>query len=146
MTYTPGIPSGLFRTLMRGRWSPLVDQHMGETLLIKPMRRDGPNVQQVPDPSRATFSVAGVFRAPREPIPWGQGEYQKQNISLDKPCFSIALAALPYPLRRGDLIVRCEINQTFEIKAMKSDALHIRGLFEVCEMGTQEGLGGPAYA
>ena len=147
MSYTPGIPSGLHRTLMRDRWGPQVDEQFGEMLLIKPMIfARGPNSQQEVDTSRAVITAAGVFRAAREPIAWGQADAQKQMIALDKPGFSIALAALPYALRRGDCIVRCQLNSWYAIKAMKSDGLKIRGLFDVEEFGIQDGLGGEAYA
>ena len=143
--YQPGIPTGVFRTIMRGRWSPLVDANFGEMLMIQPMVfANGKNAQQQVDPTRPVITVVGVFRAPREAQDWGQADAQKQRISLDKPTFSIALAALPFPLRRGDVIVRCEQNATYAVRAMKADPLKIRGIFEVEQMGIQESLGGNA--
>ena len=139
--YVPGVPTALHRDTMRNVWSPKSDTIFGENLRVIPMRKVA-NAQPQPDTRRDPFDVAGIFRAPREPVQVSQSDAGKGlQVALDKPTFSIALAACPYAIQRGDVIVRLDRGAYYEVHAMRADNLQLRGLFEVVEMGVQQGLG-----
>ena len=149
MTYQQLAPNGLHRQIMRDVQSRLADQNFGEWLIIRPTIRPDVNQAQKPDSSRPVIHIVGIFRAPTTPADtvggskqrFSTGETNAPGVMINKPHFSIATDALPYRIARGDIIERCATGQTYEAHAPQLDALHIRALIPVTQLGVAFGAG-----
>lgn len=155
MSFDPfdGVPNNAHRDLMTRKWGPAVDVFFGEYIRLIPMcDAKGPNAAQDRDPQRDEIVVPAVFRAPATDATLTDLRQQLRPEDLrsaapailTKPHFSIAINNLPYGIRRRDLIVRCATGEQYEAHVPIKDALGIRVLVPVNQLGIDRGSRAPS--
>ena len=120
-----------FRQLAHGLMSPALDQNFGEAVTVTPMCAR-PNFTPERDKLRAPWQAIAIFSW-KSDLALGGGERHDRrpphNHKTDdalrvvsrRPCFSFAATAIP--LRRADVIARCETGDLFEITEIRPDGV-----------------------
>lgn len=96
-----------------------IQQEFGEVLTILPMAVS-PNLSPRRDQSRHPWNVMGVFSWESTDLRVG---LEEMKVSTRDPHVLVRKADMILPLKRGDLMKRCETGEVFEVKETLPDTM-----------------------
>lgn len=108
--------------------SAAIDDTMGETVVVTPVRSGGVNFPTIPEPERS-ISTTAVFMAKPETVVMednivhARGHALSPLISTSVPVFSFDHKSLPWPLKQGYRIKLCRTGAVYEVTDPKYDSV-----------------------
>lgn len=94
-----------------------IQHEFGEVLTVLPMVVP-PNLSPRKDPTRPSWNTMGVFGWESMSVKLGMEE---MRVSSRDPHVLLRKADITVPLKRGDLVRRCETGEVFEVKETLPD-------------------------